>query len=137
MTRSIGPPKEYADKRLSLNAVMDTVRAMADAGCGVLVVSAVGRQRDGNGKSSYENLTLASFRESSELEYGADTAYILAREADSPEAVLKCVKSRHGEPVDIPLRFAGEFQRFDQPVAGGKLSAKVNGLWGDTAGGNW
>lgn len=134
----IGPPKEYADKRLSLNAVMDAVRGFADAGCGVLVVSAVGRQRDGNGKSSYDGLTLASFRESSELEYGCDAAYLLARESDSADAVLKCVKNRHGEPTDIPLRFAGEFQRFDPPDEGsGKLAAKVKGLWGESAGGEW
>lgn len=134
----IAPPKEYADKRLSLNAVMDTVRAVADAGCGVLAVSAVGRQRDGNGKSSYDGLTLASFRESSELEYGADTAYLLVRDGDSADAVLKCVKNRHGEPADLPLRFAGEFQRFDPPDAGsGKLAAKVKGLWGESAGGEW
>lgn len=134
----VGPPKEYADKRLSLNAVMDAVRGFADAGCGVLAVSAVGRQRDGNGKSGYENLTLASFRESSELEYGCDTAYLLVREADSDAAVLKCVKNRHGEPADIPLRFAGEFQRFDPAdAADGKLAARVRDLWGTAAGGEW
>jgi replicative DNA helicase len=135
----IGPPKEYADKRLSLNAVMDTVRAMADAGCAVLVVSAVGRQRDGNGKSSYDGLTLASFRESSELEYGADSAYLLVREPDSDDAVLKCVKNRHGEPADIDLTFDGAHQRFE-PVEGrrGKVSAAVRGLWDDTGeGGDW
>jgi replicative DNA helicase len=135
----IGPPKEYADKRLSLNAVMDTVRAMADAGCAVLVVSAVGRQRDGNGRSSYENLTLASFRESSELEYGADSAYLLVREPDSNDAVLKCVKNRHGDPADIALTFDGARQRFEPAEGhGGKLSAAVRDLWAAGGeGGDW
>lgn len=134
----IAPPKEYADKRLSLNAVMDTVRAMADAGCAVLVVSAVGRQRDSQGKSSYDNLNLASFRESSELEYGADSAYLLIREPDSGGALLKCVKNRNDEPQDISLKFVGDYQRFDPGGEDGKLSAALRGVWGGEAeGGEW
>ncbi len=136
----IGPPKEYADKRLSLNAVMDTVRAMADAGCAVMVVSAVGRQRDSQGKSSYENLNLASFRESSELEYGADSAYLLIREPDSDNALLKCVKNRNDEPQDISLKFVGDYQRFDPDGEGdGKLSAALREVWAGTPteGGDW
>jgi replicative DNA helicase len=128
----IGPPREYADKRLGLNAVMDAVRGFADAGCGVVVVSAVGRQKDTAGKSSYDNLTLASFRESSELEYGTDSAYLIVRDDDGG-AVLKCVKNRHGDPCDIALAFDGDRQSFDPPdQSDGRLSAAVAAAWGGT-----
>ena len=135
----IGPPKGYTDKRLSLNAVMDAVRGFADAGCGVLVVSAVGRQKDASGKSSYDGLNLASFRESSELEYGSDSAYLLDRQAGSADAVLRCVKDRHGDPCDIPLTFDGAHQRFDAGfVTAGQVSAAVRELWGgQPEGGDW
>ena len=134
----IGPPKEYSDKRLSLNAVMDAVRGFADAGCAVLVVSAVGRQRDSGGRSGYDGLNLASFRESSELEYGADSAYLLVREADSDSVELKCVKNRNDEPQSWPLRFVGDFQRFDPSTgaAEGPLATKVRDLWANGTGHN-
>ena len=57
---------------------MGLVRQFADAGVAVLVVAALARGRDSKGRSSYsEGLGLASFRETSELEYGADDAFIL------------------------------------------------------------
>lgn len=126
----VGPPREYADKRLGLNAAMDAVRGFADAGCAVLVVSAVGRQKDNSGRSSYDGLTLASFRESSELEYGTDSAYIIVRDDDGG-AVLKCVKNRHGDPCDIALAFDGSTQSFNPPdQTDGKLAAAVAAAWG-------
>jgi replicative DNA helicase len=65
------PPGEHGDKRGSVNATMDYLRQFADAGTAVLVISAIGRTRDSKGRSPYapEGLSLASFRESSELEY--------------------------------------------------------------------
>ncbi len=43
-------------------------------------IAAVGRTKDRQGRSSYnaDGLNLASFRESSELEFGADSAWLLA-----------------------------------------------------------
>ena len=75
----IQPPGEHGDKRGSVDATMSHLRAFADAGVAVVVLSAVGRTKDKAGKSSYsgEGLNLASFRESSELEFGADDAFIL------------------------------------------------------------
>lgn len=128
----IAPPKEYADKRLGLNAVMDSVRAFADAGCAVLVVSAVGRQKDNSGRSSYDGLNLASFRESSELEYSTDSAYIVVRDDDGG-ALLKCVKNRHGDPCDIALAFDGDTQSFNPAdPSDGRLAAAVAAAWGET-----
>ena len=131
------PPGEHANKKTAVDAVMEYVRGMADCGVAVLVVAAVGRQRDDKGRSGYGGLSLASFRESSELEYGADDAFLLVPEnADRPGAItLKHAKSRHGEPKDIPLRFTGSVQRFDavhnRPVKG-KLTTAVSDLWTDS-----
>jgi len=137
----IRPPGEHADKRGSVDALMDYLRRFADAGCAVLAVSAMARTKDRRGRSSYESdgLSLASYRESSELEYGADTAYVLAPNHDNPEAVtLRCLKHRHGEPVDVNLLFERRVQSF-RPVEAepatvdrGKLTASLRALWGST-----
>jgi len=138
----IRPPGEHADKRGSVDALMDYLRQFADAGCAVLAVSAVARTKDNRGRSSYvgDGLGLASFRESSELEYGADTAYVLIPDRDNPEAVtLRCLKHRYGEPVDIGLRFVRCVQSFrpiepgwPAPADGGKLTASLRALWDAT-----
>src|SRR5262245_26127025 len=72
----IPPPGDHGDKRGAVNATMDYLRQFADAGTAVIVVSAIGRTKDSKGRSTYagEGLNLASFRESSELEFGADDA---------------------------------------------------------------
>ena len=58
---------------------MDYLRQFADAGVAIVVVAALARSKDAKGRSSYtDGLSLASFRETSELEYGADDAFILA-----------------------------------------------------------
>lgn len=76
----IAPPGDYADNnRGSVNATMDCVRKFADIGGAVLMVAAVARTKDSKGRVSYDGagLNLASFRESSELEFGADDAFML------------------------------------------------------------
>ncbi len=129
-------------KRGSVDALMDYLRQFADAGCAVLAVSAVARTKDKRGRSSYvgDGLSLASFRESSELEYGADTAYVLVPSRDDPEAVtLRCLKHRHGQPVDVSLCFERRIQSFRPtepapatPADRGKLTASLRALWGST-----
>ena len=81
----------------------------------------------------YTLVGLASFRESSELEYGADGAFLLVR-GDPAAATLRHVKSRHGEPLDVPLRFDGACQRFEADGSG-RLTAAVRGVAGRQAGG--
>jgi replicative DNA helicase len=137
----------HSDRKTAVDGVMAAVRGFAEAGVAVIVVAAVGRQRDGQGKAGYTDLNLASFRESSELEYGADDAYILSRnDPDAPAAArLSHVKSRHGEPQDITLHFNGAVQRFDAvpaPPVAGRLSAAVQDVWDRMpehthAGGDW
>ena len=103
----IAPPGEHNDQQGSVNATMDYLRQFADAGKAVIVVSAVGRTKDSKGRSSYdgEGLNLASFRESSELEFGADDAFILHPDGVDTErnfVTLKHLKSRHGECMKPP-----------------------------------
>jgi len=100
------------DARLKLDALMNHARILALAGAAVILISSVARQRSSNGSSTYSGLNMASFRGSAELEFGADSAYVLN---NTPEGIasLQCVKNRFGTMRDIPLRFCGEFQRFD------------------------
>ncbi len=95
----IPPPGEHNDKRGSVDACMNYLRQFADAGVAVIVVSAVGRSKDRSGRNSYaDGLNLASFRESSELEFGADSAFILTPDGPDDDGItLKYLKDRHGE----------------------------------------
>ena len=111
----IQPPGEHGDKRGSVDATMSHLRGFADAGVAVVVLSAVGRTKDKAGRSSYsgEGLNLASFRESSELEFGADDAFILTPD-DKAEGnvILRHLKSRNGECRDLHMRFDKPRQSF-------------------------
>ena len=62
------------DKRGGLDRAMSQIRQFADSGCCVFVVSALARQKNAKGQSGYESesLSMASFRDSSELESGAE-----------------------------------------------------------------
>ncbi len=129
---------------------MDYLRQFADAGVAIIVVAALARSKDAKGRSSYsEGLSLASFRETSELEYGADDAFILAPADDdksdgeaSSRVVLKHLKSRHGETRDIDLSFDRKRQRFTPAAPAepakpkrrqGKLQAALRAMWDQTA----
>ena len=127
----IAPPGGgLENKKAAVDAVMDHARRFAACGVAVILVAAVARQKDDRGRSGYAGLSLASFRDSSELEYGADDAFLLERrDEDDPSAVtLRHVKSRNGETRDIPLRFTGAVQRFD-PDDGAGLSGAIADAW--------
>ena len=148
----IQPPGQHADKRVAVNATMDYLRQFADAGVAVLVVAAVGRVKDSKGRSSYagDGLNLASFRESSELEFGADDAFILVPSEDSPEydalkVTVKHLKARHTQPKDLLLEFDRRTQRFTEAEdphtwnpdgpgkpARGKLRSALAAMWDRT-----
>ena len=102
----IPPPGTHADKRGADDEAMAILRQFADADTAIIAVAAVSRSKDAKGRSSYaEGLNLASFRESSELEFGADDAFLLLPYAECRELVtLHHAKSRHGEPKDIRSR---------------------------------
>lgn len=142
----IAAPGKHADKRGSVDATMNYLRQFADAGMAVIVVSAVGRSKDKRGRNTYagDGLNLASFRESSELEFGADDAFILTSDRDDESVTLKHLKSRHGETRDLSLLFDGRHQSFrDEPGAllpekadAGRLKSKLAALWNRTAAAN-
>jgi replicative DNA helicase len=138
----IGPHGEHAGQRGAVAATMGSLRQFAEAGVAIIVVAALARSKDSKGRSSYsDGLSLASFRETSELEYGADDAFILVPNDgegdDSSRVILKHLKSRHGEARDIALSFDRKHQRFtsaepaDPPKQGddGKLQAALRALW--------
>ena len=109
----IPAPGKHDDRRGSVDATMNYIRQFADAGLAVIVVAAVARSKDKRGRSSYDadGLNLASFRESSELEFGADDAFILGPNADDT-VTLKHLKARHTEAADVLLEFDRQTQSF-------------------------
>jgi replicative DNA helicase len=119
---------------------MSYLRQFADTGVAVVVVAAVARTKDQKGRSSYsgDGLSLASFRESSELEFGADDAFILVPK-DDDSVTLKHLKARHTEPKDLVLQFDRKRQRFTPQAQeeslradNGKLTAALESLWNRT-----
>ena len=105
------PSKGSSDARQQTGAVMDCLRRLCDDGRAVLAISAVNRA--GYAKDA----TIAAFRESSELEFGADAAWLLIREGDSAAVTLRCVKNRHGRLEEVQLLFDGSKQEFSDDPA--------------------
>lgn len=103
--------KRSSDQRAQAGAVMDCCRRLADDGRCVLAISAVNRQGYG------PDATIAAFRESSDLEYGADSAWLLIRDGNSAAVKLRCVKNRHGSIEDVQVLFDGSRQQFDDDPA--------------------
>lgn len=136
------PPagNHQGDKRGAVDSCMDSLRQFADNGVAVIVVAAVSRSKDSKGRSTYagDALSRASFRESSELEFGADDAFILVNDPDDEETgvILKHLKARHTEAKDIALTFDRPRQRFtpriSTPPTVGKLQATLASLWNST-----
>ncbi len=104
------------DKREQLEAAATVLRRFCDAGAAVLVASAVARQKNAGG-STYKGLNLASFRGSSELEYGCDSAYLFAPAAGGT-ITLTCEKNRYGAVADIVTVFDPTTQTFRPAPSG-------------------
>jgi len=104
------------DKRQQLETAVTVLRRFCDAGAAVLVAAAVARQKTATG-STYRGLNLASFRGSSELEYGTDSAYLLVP-AEGDGITLQCEKNRFGAVDDIATRFDADRQTFTPAPAG-------------------
>jgi len=103
--------KRSSDQRSQTNRVMDACRRLADDGRGVLVIAALNRSGYG------PDATISAFRESSEMEYGCDSAWLLIRDGDSSAVTLRCVKNRHGRLEDVQVLFDGSRQQFDDDPA--------------------
>lgn len=109
------------EARIRLNNVMSEARNIASAGIAVMLVSAVGRTASKrNGGYNSRELGMGSFRESSEIEYGVDDAFVLTDEDGSSEdngggprvMMLRHVKSRNHQRKDLRLEFDGAVQQF-------------------------
>jgi replicative DNA helicase len=111
---SIGDPSK--DRREQLETAATVLRRFCDAGAAVLVASAVSRQKSAHG-STYKGLNLASFRGSSELEYGTDAAYLL-EPGGAGGVRFRCEKNRYGAVADILTAFDPTIQKFMPPPAG-------------------
>jgi replicative DNA helicase len=104
------------DKREQLESAATVLRRFCDAGAAVLVASAVARHRNAGG-STYKGLNLASFRGSSELEYGTDAAYLFMP-GEAGAITLQCEKNRYAVVADIVTRFEPNTQTFTPAPAG-------------------
>lgn len=99
------------EKREELDTAVTVLRSrFCDVGAVVLLAAAVARQKNAGG-STYNGLNLASFRGSSELEFGCDSAYILVGD-DAGGIVFQCEKNRYGAVADIPTAFDPTRQTF-------------------------
>ncbi len=104
-------PIDSRDVRVGINLVMDGLRDLACAGWAVIAISATNRPTK-DSKSKDRSLTVHSLRESSEIEFQADSIYLLHDDGPVDEQrdwlrtmKLEHAKNRHGETRDIDLEF--------------------------------
>jgi replicative DNA helicase len=99
---------------------MSILRQLAKQGHAVLALSAT--KRDAKGNHNSQELSLSSFKESGEVEYQADSAYVLRDDGDHNglkfvrKVTLGHVKNRHGAKVDRELIFDMPAMRFDAAI---------------------
>lgn len=105
---------EKTDLRTQINRVMDVLRLIASQGRAVIAISALNRP-PGGGDWTSQTVSLASFRESSEVEYSSDAVFALVRNRGSRASTLVALKNRSGPLEDIELEFEGSLQRFVNP----------------------
>jgi len=116
------------ETRQQVTHTMSAVRALAEQGPAVIAAAALNRQSSSRSQSRAEatddNVNdLAAFRDSSDIEYSADDACVLARAAGNvvtrhgeeyrpKKLVLRHLKSRNSLTMHVPLLFDGRVQSF-------------------------
>ncbi|HBJ35829.1 MAG TPA: hypothetical protein DDZ51_13995 [Planctomycetaceae bacterium] len=116
--QKFAPPEK--DIRSGVGLVMSILRQLAKQGHAVLALSAT--KRDAKGNHNSQELSLSSFKESGEVEYQADSAYVLRDDGDHNgltfvrKVTLGHVKNRHGAKVDRELIFDMPAMRFDAAI---------------------
>ncbi len=91
--------EQYRDPRNRVDAVVSDLRRLArDLDAAVVAVSAVGR-------TSYDRPTLAAFKESGGVEYGADLGAVMWRDKDAPkdETTFKAIAGRQWKRVSLDI----------------------------------
>lgn len=114
--QKFAPPDK--DARQGVGDVMAGLRSLAKVGWTIVCLSATARTKDG--KHDSKSLNLSSFRESGEIEYNADSAYLLLDNGPIAEqkpyirhVTLQHVKNRHGAKRDHELMFHMPAMSFD------------------------
>ena len=117
-------PCSYANQakelRVEMNHTMSALRVLADAGYCMLCCSSIARPPSSKPKEGYgkDSLTLSSFKESGEIEFGADDCFgVCLPQVYSPEGyvtTIKHLKSRYGSHQDFELFFDLPRQSFNQ-----------------------
>lgn len=107
------------DARAGVDEVISVLRGLAFHGWAVLAMSSTTRQQGAKkGGHDHAGLSMSSFKESGEIEFNADAAYLLRDTTDGASGVrsitLDCVKNRNGERQPIDLRFCGDYMRFER-----------------------
>lgn len=130
------------DARLGTNAVMTTFRELAANGWGVLALSATTRSRGRTGSSAHDSnaLSMASLKESGEIEFNADNVYLMRDQGpvhDGSQTVrrvwLDHAKNRHGERQSIDLVFDMPAMAFRSPAAAVKPHRDLQPFSGEYA----
>jgi replicative DNA helicase len=140
------------ETRQQVNLTMTQVRTLADQGPAVLAAAALNRQSSSRAQSradsDEDNVNdLAAFRDSSDIEYSVDDAFVLAKAAGNVVAlhgeeyrpkkvVLRHVKSRNSLTMHVPLTFDGRLQEFtlradDGDDEGPRVATPPPGRFGD------
>jgi replicative DNA helicase len=106
------------DSRAGVDEVVTCLRELALQGWAVLALSATTRGNGKKGGHDPDGLSLSSFKESGEIEFNADAAYVLRDKSDSHDAIknidLDCVKNRSGQHTLLELSFDGDLMRFER-----------------------
>ncbi len=119
---------QASDMKHHANKVVTQARLLADQGPAVLLAAAINRNASTRSQSranaSDEDVgDLAAFRDSSDIEYSCDDAFVLVKapgndvtrpgeEYRPKKLVLRHVKSRNSTTMHIPLTFDGRLQEF-------------------------
>ncbi len=106
------------ETRVAVDEVVTCLRDLAMRGWAVLSLSATTRSNSKQGGHDPKSLSLSSFKESGEIEFNADAAYVLRNKSNDHARVkdidLDCVKNRTGIMSNVELRFCGDFMRFER-----------------------
>lgn len=105
-------PGTGASGKARVDAVMEHLRSVCMSGPGraVLALAALSRISEGGDPTG-----IGRFRDSSEIEYGADAAYILTEGKGSKPHTLTLVKGRHGKKGTVhKLKFHAAWQTFEE-----------------------
>jgi replicative DNA helicase len=124
----IPPDLMVMETKQQVTATMTQVRLLADQGPAVLAVAALNRQSSSRSQSRAEatddNVNdLAAFRDSSDIEYSVDDAFVIAKARGNTvtrhgedyrpkNLVLRHVKSRNSLTMHVPVVFDGRVQEF-------------------------